>query len=262
MRRTLDAPLLLVILIFPVVAFADCGIGPRFKSDVIPPTTPVKPEARWACMSAPTDPTTTTWRPGAGAFAATRSGGAKHTGVDLMLSDYKNMCVGDTTKMKPSALEVYAIAEGVVAYSRSNTAAQCPANRPGCDLFTTGLGFTVIIDHGNGIYSLYSHMAQDKDTAQCLPPAIVEGGGTMKVKKGQKVKAGDLIGYLGSIGRGLSKYEMPSGNAAAVEQAVQLHFELFEAPIGRRSDDSIAKIADKTQRGKINPVGFLEQFYK
>ena len=49
------------------------------------------------------------------------------------------------------------------------------------DLFYTGR--TLIFDHGHGISTLYMHMK------------------TLMVKKGQKVKQGDIIGTVGSTGR-------------------------------------------------------------
>ena len=49
------------------------------------------------------------------------------------------------------------------------------------DLFYTG--GTLIFDHGHGISTLYMHMK------------------TLKVKKGQEVKQGDIIGTVGSTGR-------------------------------------------------------------
>ena len=49
------------------------------------------------------------------------------------------------------------------------------------DLFYTG--GTLIFDHGHGISTLYMHMK------------------TLMVKKGQKVKQGDIIGTVGSTGR-------------------------------------------------------------
>ena len=46
-----------------------------------------------------------------------------------------------------------------------------------------GYGNTVVIDHGGGIFSLYAHMQE------------------CKVKVGQTVKAGDVIGLCGSSGK-------------------------------------------------------------
>ena len=47
---------------------------------------------------------------------------------------------------------------------------------------TTGFGIHVIIDHGFGYQTLYGHMSE------------------LKVRAGQKVKRGDVIGEVGSTG--------------------------------------------------------------
>ena len=49
------------------------------------------------------------------------------------------------------------------------------------DLFYTGA--TLILDHGHGISTLYMHMDE------------------IFIKKGQKIKQGDVIGTVGSTGR-------------------------------------------------------------
>jgi murein DD-endopeptidase MepM/ murein hydrolase activator NlpD len=64
--------------------------------------------------------------------------------------------------------EIKAMLEGVVTLAEQ-------------DLFYTG--GTLIFDHGHGISTLYMHMK------------------TLMVKKGQKVKQGDVIGTVGSTGR-------------------------------------------------------------
>jgi murein DD-endopeptidase MepM/ murein hydrolase activator NlpD len=61
------------------------------------------------------------------------------------------------------------------------------------------VGNTIIIGHGNGEFSIYSH----------LKP------GSVRVKKGQRVKAGDEIAALGS-----------SGNSTEPH----LHFQVSDAP--------------------------------
>lgn len=65
-----------------------------------------------------------------------------------------------------------------------------------------GYGNHVIIDHGNGFDSLYGHMIS----------------GSVKVRTGQKVKAGDVIGYTGT-----------SGNSSGPH----VHFEI------RKNDQSV-----------------------
>ena len=64
--------------------------------------------------------------------------------------------------------EIKAMLDGVVTLAET-------------DLFYTG--GTLIFDHGHGISTLYMHMK------------------TLKVKKGQKVKQGEVIGTVGSTGR-------------------------------------------------------------
>ena len=70
---------------------------------------------------------------------------------------------------------------------------------------SSGYGKHIRIDHGYGYTSLYAHLYK------------------YNVKKWQKVKRGDLIGYVGSTGR---------------SQAPHLHYEVFK------------------DKGRINPVNF------
>lgn len=77
-----------------------------------------------------------------------------HTGIDIMPETGING-------------EIFAAADGtVVKVKRSNT----------------GYGYHMIIDHGNGVHTLYAHCSD------------------MYVKQGQEVKAGEPIGKVGSTG--------------------------------------------------------------
>jgi murein DD-endopeptidase MepM/ murein hydrolase activator NlpD len=64
---------------------------------------------------------------------------------------------------------IYAVADGVVTVAKAD---------PG------GFGFYIVIDHGNGISTLYGHIYPE----------------TVKVKVGQHVKKGQLIAAIGSNG--------------------------------------------------------------
>jgi murein DD-endopeptidase MepM/ murein hydrolase activator NlpD len=90
----------------------------------------------------------------------------------------------------PRGTPIYASGDGVVVRADSRA---------------TGYGRHVRIDHGYGYVSLYAHMYK------------------YNVKKNQKVKRGDLIGFVGSSGR---------------SQAPHLHYEIFK-------DDK-----------RINPINF------
>ena len=67
----------------------------------------------------------------------------------------------------PKGTAIYAAEDGVVTLSR----------------WYTTYGNCIIIDHGNGIRTLYGHASK------------------LVVKQGQKVKKGDLIALVGSTGR-------------------------------------------------------------
>ena len=80
----------------------------------------------------------------------------------------------------PRGTPVYASGDGVVERADSNSA---------------GYGNHIRIDHGYGYVSLYAHLYK------------------YNVQKNQKVKRGDLIGFVGSTGR---------------SEAPHLHYEIFK----------------------------------
>ena len=90
----------------------------------------------------------------------------------------------------PRGTPVYASGDGVVTRADSNS---------------SGYGNHIRIDHGYGYVSLYAHLYK------------------YNIKKNQKVKRGDLIGFVGSTGR---------------SEAPHLHYEIFK-------DDE-----------RINPINF------
>lgn len=83
----------------------------------------------------------------------------------------------------PRGTPVFASGDGVVERADSNSA---------------GYGNHVRIDHGYGYVTLYAHLRAKKP---------------YNVRVGQKVKRGDIIGYVGSTGR---------------SQAPHLHYEVFK----------------------------------
>ena len=95
---------------------------------------------------------------------------------------------------------------------------------------SSGFGKHIRIDHGYGYMSIYGHLSQ------------------YNVKKGKKVKRGDLIGFVGSTGR---------------SEAPHLHYEVWKDkerinPInfyyGSLSPEEFEKYAEIRQSGKTNPL--------
>jgi murein DD-endopeptidase MepM/ murein hydrolase activator NlpD len=83
----------------------------------------------------------------------------------------------------PRGTPVFATGDGVVERADSNS---------------SGYGNHIRIDHGFGYVSLYAHLRSNKP---------------YNVRPGQRVKRGDIIGYVGSTGR---------------SQAPHLHYEVFK----------------------------------
>lgn len=80
----------------------------------------------------------------------------------------------------PKGTPIYATGDGVITRADNNS---------------SGYGKHIRIDHGYGYLSLYAHLSQ------------------YNVKQGQKVKRGDLIGFVGSTGR---------------SEAPHLHYEVWK----------------------------------
>ena len=83
----------------------------------------------------------------------------------------------------PRGTPIFATGDGVIVRADSNS---------------SGFGNHIRIDHGFGYISLYAHLRRNDP---------------YNVKKGQKVKRGDIIGYVGSTGR---------------SQAPHLHYEVYK----------------------------------
>jgi murein DD-endopeptidase MepM/ murein hydrolase activator NlpD len=198
--------LLAVVVFWPALASALCGPAPTGSPAPSP-----------AFHKAPTETGRFRLRLGAGEYLAGRARGA-HQGIDIV-----------ATSLTPSkdAYRVVAGGGGKVAFVGNSDPA--------------GYGYTVIIDHGNGEYSLYAHLAANASRV-CT-------------KLGDWVQEGQVIGYLYDPATG----EMSSGNAAALTgvqpwEHIQVHVELIGAPAGRQSSTTSgpiktgATISDPTPR--------------
>jgi murein DD-endopeptidase MepM/ murein hydrolase activator NlpD len=168
---------------------------------------------------APTSVASSVMRGNAGAFNASRPGGRHHTGVDI---------VARISSKDKTTYKVVAVAKGKIAYASYNGDVD------------TGYGYTVIIDHGTGVYTLYGHLA------------TVASSNLVKV--GQDVGVGQTIGYMAD----LANNEKSSGNVLAAVvgkyDKIQLHFEEFLAPAGRHSQASINDDIKKLDSHLVDPT--------
>lgn len=227
-------------------SFSQCDIflieGTDDQSNNIQPSMP--------CMRYPTS-SGTIIRYGVGEFNAPRNGMPDgHKGIDIILKEEQRQCIQNTDSIESEKFLVYSVGDGKVSYARLNGA------------IDQGLGFTIIIDHGQGLYSLYSHLAQDPKTNRCFPQNFVLSGGTLPVSVGDDVKAGDIIGYMGQLTsiEG-NAYDGPTGNAIKTDQPIQLHFELFHEDPGKMSEGTISSITPVDNRGRIDPTKFLKKLH-
>lgn len=172
-------------------------------------------------QSAPTDISTTLRRTGAGLFGVPRPPDGTHTGVDI--------CAIASTSNK-NDYRVMAVSAGRIAYAT--------LNGNGTDSF----GYTIVIDHDNGWYTLYGHFAQNATKA-------------LSIKIGDTVTAGQVIGYMAD----LANNDLSSGNVVAESvkssDKIQVHFEIFQAPAGISSSGALAPF--KTSRTLANPTSRL-----
>jgi hypothetical protein len=178
-----------------------------------------------AITIAPTITSNTLLRGGPGAFGAPRGVGVTHQGVDI---------VANQSSMDKTIYQVRATATGLVAYAQINGSA------------TTGYGYTVVLDHGNGFYTLYAHLAVNASSGL----AVV----------GQAVTQGDVIGYLADLANGEKSSGNVLANVVAQYDKIQLHIECFEATQGRSSTTTLGVIKqgstldDPTSR--LNSLGY------
>ena len=101
-----------------------------------------------------------------------------HRGTDIRIKTLKDMEVG---------VPVIAAADGVVGNLRRGIKDQYFSNYNKAkrkEIFQIGLGNVVILNHGNTWSTFYAHLKQ----------------GSIVVEKGQRIRKGDVLGYVGMSG--------------------------------------------------------------
>lgn len=120
----------------------------------------------------------------------------------IKLDDGGRVFTGDATKLESYAYygtPIHAAADGVVVNFYDDTDEQVPS-QPAKGINTDNIGGNMlVIQIADGVYSFYAHMQR----------------GSLKVKLGDQVKAGDVIGLLGNTGN---------------TDAPHLHFHLMDGP--------------------------------
>jgi murein DD-endopeptidase len=108
--------------------------------------------------------------------------------IDFVLLKDGDIARGDLTANASYygyGAEVIAVADATVAAVNDGVAENVPANRAPAELTLATIGGnTVTLDLGNGFYASYAH----------LQP------GSIRVRPGQRVRAGELLGMLGNSG--------------------------------------------------------------
>lgn len=173
-----------------------------------------------------TDTSKTFIRAGNGQWGAPRGEGKTHQGVDIVVN-------ASHSENQPYA--VFPVANGTVAYARLNGSE------------TSGFGNLIVVDHGNGCYSLYAHLAGK-------PFTPMKAGGNLLRQVGDPVDTTDLLGYFVDIQADVDS----SGNAqkTASEARHQVHFAFIQAPSGRRSKTSLSDLL-KSDGTIIDPTPYL-----
>ena len=108
-------------------------------------------------------------------YGNTYSDGSFHKGIDLVASEIANKG-GDY---------IVAFADGTVTSYKNSFSGTTTDTKT-----TASMGNYVIIDHGNGYKTRYMHMLK----------------GSVKVKTGDKVKKGQVIGYMGNTGNSFGRH--------------------------------------------------------
>ena len=129
---------------------------------------------------------------------------------------------------KEGKVNIIAAKDGVVVYPTASSPLNCPSNSDVKNNCGGGYGNYIIIQHGDGNYTLYAHLYP----------------GTITVKAGDSVKQGQVIGKMGSSGKS-------TGN--------HLHFEIRE---GSNSGSSAVDPLNYISKDNPRAVFTGDEFFK
>ena len=161
--------------------------------------------------SPPTDVSRTFIRAGLGEYLARRGSGV-HNGVDI---------VATGSHRDNRATEVLAVRDGKIAYARLN----------GSD--TGGYGNTVVVDHYDGTYTLYSHLSMERPASS---------SSNLLVSVGDVVCAGQLLGHFRKVSEDFDAGSTGNAVRLPAHLSYQVHVAFFRAPSGRSSAGKISDL--------------------
>lgn len=143
---------------------------------------------------------------------------AQRYAIDWLKVDKSNMCVkGDISKVENYygyGEPILAIADGTIAGVIDRFENQVPPKAEGDDILMFPSGNTIVLDLGNSRYAMYAH----------LKP------GSIKVKRGDKIKRGDVIANMGNSGNSSAPHlhlHIADGPKILGSQGVPYYFEEF-----------------------------------
>lgn len=132
---------------------------------------------------------------------------------------------------------IISVADGTVVGVVDKFEDQVPNHAKGDQLAFYPGGNTAVVDIGDGNYAFYAHMKP----------------GSIKVKEGQKVKRGEVIGLLGSSGNSTAPhlhFHVMDGPSILGSQGVPYVFDNFSVK-GIANEDQTIKSMDKDGRAPV-----------
>jgi murein DD-endopeptidase MepM/ murein hydrolase activator NlpD len=130
---------------------------------------------------------------------------------------------------------VYAAADGIVVEASDGLPEQVPGTPKNVTVETLP-GNHIVVDMGNGNFALYAHLKT----------------GTVAVKVGDRVKAGDVIGHLGNTGNTSAPhlhFHVMDGPSPLAARGLPYEIEGFQSAGRLHPDDAFF---DKGEPGKID----------
>jgi hypothetical protein len=121
---------------------------------------------------------------------------------------------------------ILSVAGGRIVHTRDTLPEQVPGRLPAGATIQTAGGNEVVVDIGGGRYAFYAH----------LQP------GSVRVRAGQTVRAGDVLGLLGNTGN---------------TDAPHLHFHIMDSPSPLQSNGLPFTFASFTGQGRVTSEATL-----